>query len=258
MKRVSDRLLLLYVLAIPALTLLVNQVLARALNEPSDSKIIAMGCALILMLIHPFWQLAGRKFATNGPRSLENWLGYYGAFLAMLLLGRMPSDGATVGQAALDVLPIPLIIAAIGGFNIARHIKALRRHPRALRAVARQYVIVVGFSVVLFGLMAIGQGFTWAQWIWGSFVFTGVMFPAAGGSYFWNKTQMSVLRVVTLALANALSFNATMTIFIYVWRLGEISADESAPLWIGGIIGAFFPFLIMGLIRRRRVLRSLG
>ena len=234
--------------------LLVIQVLARVLDEPSHSKTIAIGCTLILTLAHSIPQMLGRKFATNGPRSLEHWLGFYGAYFAMMLVGQMPSAEATIGQAALGWMVAPLIIALIGGMEVARHVKALRRHPRALRAFARQYLIVASVIMVLVGLIAIGAGFTWAQWMWGTFVYGGAV-AAAGGITHWNRmSQMSVLRIVALALANAFSFVAASTILIYVMRLGEISVDEAVPLLIGGAIGAFFPFVIMALIRRRRAL----
>lgn len=74
MKRASDGQLLAAVLAVPVGAALLVSSVSALLGEPNTGETIAIGCAMILMLSSLFPQMAGVRFATNGPRSLQNRL----------------------------------------------------------------------------------------------------------------------------------------------------------------------------------------
>lgn len=254
MKRASDGQLLAAVLAVPVGALLMAVVMQLATDDSSAvapdaiyPETIAIGCAMILLLYSLFLQLAGVRFATNGPRSLQNQLGFLGALFATVLLGHMPSADQSLAQAALGWLPLPLVIALIGGMDVARHIKALRRHPRALRRMLRDVAFGLGLALGLGAIFAATKGATAPQALWAGLVFCGVVL-AMPQIPRQRVAHMTGLRLVTLALAHAICFSSMMYIFIFVHKLGQMAPDEVMPLLVGSVIGSFIAGGIIALM----------
>ena len=262
MKRASDGQLLAAVLAVPVGALLMVVVMQLATDDSSAvapdaiyPETIAIGCAMILLLYSLFLQLAGVRFATNGPRSLQNQLGFLGALFATVLLGHMPSADQSLAQAALGWLPLPLVIALIGGMDVARHIKALRRHPRALRRMLRDVAFGLAIGLAIGAAFALVKGASAPQALWSGLVFCGAIM-AAPSIPLARAVHMPNLRLAILTLAYGICLSALMFIFAFVVGLGQMESGDATPRLIGGIAGTFIGVGIPVLIARNKAKRG--
>ena len=238
MKRVSDGQLLAAVLGVPVGALLLLSGISALFGETNTSATIAIGCTMVLMLSSLLPQMAGVRFATNGPRSLQNRLGFWGAFFAMMLLGQMPNADQPLARAALGWLLLGLVIALIGGKDAARHIKSLRPHPRALRKVWRDMMFGVAFGLILCASNALAKGASPAQALWAGLVFCGAILTAPQVS-FARALPMPNRRLAILSLAYGIYFSALMVIFAFVVNLGQKEGGEVMAMLIGGVLGSF-------------------
>ena len=251
MKRASDGQLLVAVVAVPVGALLFVSAIDALFGETNKGETIAIGCALILMISQLLPQVMGLRFAAYGPRNLQNRIGFYGAFVACLLLAQMPSAAAGFGQALLGWLPLPIIIALIGGAELWRQDAALRRHPRARRKVWRDVAIGLGLALGLGAIFAATKGATAPQALWAGLVFCGVVLAAP--QIQWKRAaHMTGLRLVTLTLAYGICFAAMMYIFIFVQRFGQMAAEDVMPLLVGSAIGSFIAGGIIVLTARNK------
>jgi hypothetical protein len=249
MKRVSDLQLLVVVLAVPVGALLLMSALDALFGQENTGETIAIGCALILMLASTFPQLSGARFAENGPRSLQNRLGVWGAFFAMMLVGQMPSADQSLARAALGWLPLALVIALVGGRDVAQHIKALRRHPPALRKMLRDVAFALVLMLLWVGSGAIRNDATLVQGIWawlvmGAIIFSfPIIFPQKLG-------RISDMRRFVLFLVDVISVVALFYIFVFVQQFGAMAFEDALPILIGAAVGAVIGFGFMALRHR--------
>jgi hypothetical protein len=248
MKRASDGQLLTAVLAVPVGALLLISGVSALFGEPNTGETIAIGCAMILTLSSLFPQLAGVRFATNGPRSLQNLLGFLGAFFAMMLVGQMPDADQSLARAALGWFPLALVIALVGGRDFARQIKALRRHPRALRIWGRLAILVAILPLML-ALQAWEGGASIAQGIWAWLVMGAIMFsfPIISPQ---KLGRISDVRRFILFIADVILLVALFYIIVFVQQIGAMAFEDDLPILIGAAIGAFIGFGFMALRHR--------
>lgn len=236
--RGQDLAVLAGVVAVPLGTLLLVAGVAAIAGEMPPSETIAIGCALILMISPLLSQAIGLRFAAYGPRNLQHRLGFYGSFFAMLLLAQMPSGEAGFGQALLGWLPLPIIIAGIGGVELWRQDAALRRYPRARRKVWGDVALGFCLALCLGPIFGASKGASAPQALWAGLVFCGVVLAAP--QIPWQRAaHMTKLRLVTLVLAHGICFSAMMYIFIFVHQFGQMARDDVIPLLVGSVIGSF-------------------
>ena len=252
MKRVSDLQLLVVVLAVPVGALLLMSALDALFGQENMGETIAIGCAMILMLASTFPQLAGVRFAENGPRSLQNRLGFLGAFFAMLLVGQMPSADQSLAHAALGwaaLLLAIVTIALINGIGIASHIKAQRRHPRGLRLLARGWLFALALMLLWVGSGAIRNDATLVQGIWAWLVMSAFVFSFPNISL-QKLGRISDVRRFVLFLVDVISVVALFYIFVFVQQFGAMTFEDEMPILIGAAVGAIIGFGFMALRQR--------
>jgi hypothetical protein len=249
MKRVSDLQLLVVVLAVPVGALLLLSAIDALFGQENTGETIAIGCAMILMLASTFPQLAGVRFAENGPRSLQNRLGFLGAFFAMLLVGQMPSADQSLGRAALGWLPLALVIALVGGRDVASHIKAQRRHPRGLRLLARGGLFALALMLLHVGTVALRKDATLVQGIWAWLVMSAFVFSFPNISL-QKLGRISDVRRFVLFLVDVISVVALFYIFVFVQQFGAMTFEDEMPILIGAAVGAVIGFGFMALRQR--------
>lgn len=262
MKRASDRQLLAAVLAVPVGALLLISAIGALLGEANTGKSAAIGCAMILTLSSLLPQMAGVRFATHGPRSLQNRIGVLGGLFATLAIMHMPEAEVTFGWAVLPLL-IQLLTVAFFGFSdisidlsIPSHIKALRRHPRALRRVWRDMMFGVALGLFLGASQAFAKGASPAQALWAGLVFCGAILNGAAQVPFARAMHMPIRRLAILSLAYGVFFSALMFIFTYVVNLGQKEGGEIIPMMIGGVVGSCSFMGITVLIARNKAKRA--
>lgn len=262
MKRASDGQLLAVVLAVPVGALLLVSALGALLGEANTGKTIAIGCAMILSLSSLLPQMAGVRFATYGPRSLQNRIGVLGGLFATLAIMHMPEAEVTFGWAVLPLL-ILLLTAAFLGFSdiskdlsIPSHIKALRRHPRALRKVWRDMMFGVVLGLLLGASQAFAKDASPAQALWAGLVNCCAILTGAAQVPFARAMQMPIRRLAILTLAYGIWMSALIFIFTFVVNLSQKEGDEIAPLMIGVVFGSFIGMGITLLVGRNKAKRA--
>lgn len=164
----------------------------------------------------------------------------------MMLVGQMPDADQSLARAALGWLPLALVIALVGGKDVARHINALRRHPRGLRLLAQ------GWKALVLIFLAIAVYIYWrdaaslAQTIWALLV----VFSASLSSSQYSALHLprkSGVKILALVLADAICWLCFFMIFLFVARMGAMNDQDVLPLLIGGAIGIFIVYGAMAL-----------
>lgn len=261
MRRASDGQLLAAVLGVPVVISLGIQAFAGILGQPLDAELAAFGCAVIMMTGPALSKFAGQAVVPYGPRSLQNAIGYLGGMWAMLIILHMPEAEVSFGRAALPLLILLLPIALFGftdiwaDLSIANHITALRRHSPALKIIFKDFAVGFGFILLIVGIRAGGENAAPAQVVWAAMVMFGTALCAPQImtlAVARKMPPMSGLRMFTLALASAVYFAAMMMIYLYVMNFGQDEHGGIALTFIGIIIGAFLPIMIVVMYRWRR------
>lgn len=247
MTKNSDQSLLLTILNLPLVLAIGMAVAAWGFGEMLGPDTVAMFMMMILMFSALSAQSLGRKALDTGPRALARYLGFALGMFGMVIIGKVPPAEMTLGQMLQGWLWFPAIFLFVPALAAIRPLRALRRHPRALRILAQRGAIMVWIIAIFAALNALAEDASPAQGVWTFCVWMATL--ASGGVSFaaYRGVRRTRLGKIAVFLAQAVPLVAMMFVFVYAMKLGQIDGLGDIPFGsiISGGIGVVLANYIM-------------
>ena len=247
MTKNSDQSLLLTVLTLPLFLAIAMAVSAWGFGEMLGTDTVAMFMMMILMFSALSAQTRGRKVLATGPRALVQHLGLAFGMLGIVIVGNVPPAEMTLDQMLQGWLWFPAILLLGLSLAAIRPLRAMRRHPRALRILAQRGAIMVWIIAIFAALNALAEDASPAQGVWTFCVWMATL--ASGGVSFaaYRGVRRTRLGKIAVFLAQAVPLVAMMFVFVYAMKLGQIDGLGDIPFGsiISGGIGVVLANYIM-------------